>query len=499
MRLNFVSVALFVKEVRLNGARTRLGMLSYVPPVAHLLMLPFLLVFTGVVQWVFVSDKASAPGNIGEIYGKFGQYTLAYFPWDRAHSIAWLVIGVVLVAMSTLRIAISSVWSDSEEKAVDDSGWADGLIVVSLLLVAIFYVPAIQIARPGWPGVLCAVLAACTLLCAMGAALVAIWLYDPWGRKSIATLLFGEITWGVYAGWLVYTSVMAVSTTLERLRYAPDPHWLYRVISAPSNEERAKMYTASIAKWVGVNPRGYDPNEIYTKGPVLHDPPNVLPSEYDCSSNSAAGAKRPEANASMLVPASVLLGVGAPNATKSAAQQQMERSASRKRLANQQRRSRSAFEHQRYQNATNRMELDMQGNLDGDDLANHEARATTQWFRYQGTFVRESYQVRRRTQSGSDADDSDSDPDLVEEKVYVRTPIRSGAGELAWGVLFQAVLVGGAAVALRSPTMPILPLIAFNNLVLLSADAGPRLMVSLISVVAMLGSMALGVWRWTEA
>lgn len=465
-------------------------MLSYVPPVAHLLMLPFLLAFTGVVQWVFVSDKASAPGNIGEIYGKFGQYTLAYFPWDRAHSIAWLVIGVVIVLMSALRIALSNVWSESEEKAINDSGWADGLIVTSLLLVAIFYIPAIQIARPGWTGMLCAVLSAFTLLCATGTALVAVSLYDPWHRRSIATLLFGELTWGVYAGWLVYSCVMAVSSSVERLRYSPDPHWLYRVISAPSTEERAKMFTASIARHTNVNPRGYYPAETDMRGDVLHTRPNVLP-------RSAAGGRGQKADASTLVPASVLLGVGAPRSslpTKALKQAKVRDS---RKSANKPRCSRSDYHRKAYHEAASKMHIDRQGNLDGDDLAHHEARATTQWFRYQGTFVRDSYKVQRRPGSGSDAYDSDSDPGIDDTKLYVETRIRSGSGELTWGVRLQAALVFGAALALRSPTMPILPLISFNNLVPL--DDGPRLLGSLISVAAVLASTALGVLRWTEA
>jgi hypothetical protein len=480
-------------------------MLSYAPPVMHLLMMPLLLAFTGMVQWYLVSDEASAPGHIGEIYGKFGQYTLAYFPWDRAHSIAWLVIASVLVVMSVLRISLSGAWSDSEQEAVDDSDVADWLVVVSLGLVALFYVPAVQIARPGSPGVLCAILSVVALLSATACALTAVRLYDPWGRKSIATLLFGELTWGVYAGWLVYCSAMAVSASVERLRYEPDPHWLYRVISAPSNQERAKMFTAASMKFLGTNVRNHDPQKTVMKTGLAHRHPPVLRPES--SSGLVPASTLPGDNhspvlpaaedtedtgdteVSMLVPASMPLGVGA----LSTAARRAARLARRERTARKDSRNRGAFWDARNKKVAGELQLDYTGNLNGTHLAMQEARATTQWFRYEGVFVRDSYEARRRVESA----DGEGAAGVKDAVVFVATRIRSGSGELSWGVGTQAVLVAGAALALRSPTIPVLPMIGFNNLVPL--NNGPRLFGSLLSVAAILGSTTLGVWRWTEA
>ena len=465
-------------------------MLSYAPPIAHLLAVPFMLVFTGVVQWTLVSDEASAPGSIGEIYGKFGQYTLAYFPWDRAHSIAWLVIGFVVVGMSGIRIALSDTWNDSEQSAVNDNGSADSLVVVSLFLVAIFYIPAVQIARPGWNGIMCAVFAALIMICATVSALIAISVYDPWGRKSIAALLFGELTWGIYAGWLLYCCVIVIAASAERLRYEPDPHWLYRVISAPYKSDDDKMLTASLSKHTDVNPRGS------TNKSLLHEPPPGAP-------------VKALAAATMLVPASILLGVGTPGAAPGPnnGRGNVPPPPKRHPAMASARTIRGANYQKRHQLAAELLDVDQLGNLDADALALHEARATTQWLRYKGLFVRHMYRERRqRTLNGPGSDDSGEDSDTSDtsdtgaqdtHRMLVQMQVQSGAGELSWGVFVQASIVACASLALRSPTMPILPFISFSNLV--PINNGPRFMGILISLLATFGSATLGVWKWTES
>ena len=74
--------------------------------------------------------------------------------------------------------------------------------------------------------------------------------------------------------------------------------------------------------------------------------------------------------------------------------------------------------------------------------------------------------------------------------------LRTGAAELTAGVALQALVVGLAAVLVRSPTMPLLPIIGFNNLV--PDPNGPRLLGTLCMLAASLLSLALGVLRWTE-
>lgn len=465
--------------------------MSYAAPVTQMLLLPFFFIFTSVVRWVFIDDTSSAPGTLGELYGKFGQYTLAFFPWDRAYSIAWMVIGMLIVLTGLARVALEGTWSGSERQALDDVGWPDTLVIASLFLAALWYVPAIQIARPGWAGIASAVVASGVLCLATASSVVGVAMYDAWGRKSVAVLLFGELAWGAYAGFLVYALAMSMASLLERCRFEPDPNWLYERICLAYRESYAQRGLARLYKkaYRGTSGR-FDPKKSGRRrmSSDTVDIPTVVPP-----------AARPlgTRTSSELAPPTRTDPDGRPrNFTRSEI-----REAQMQYRQNKPKRP-TAYHQARNDRALSNMADDMNHGAQWNQgaLRHHEMWTTTAFKRWAGDFTRDLYKT-------SDPDDSDSDTET--EAAVVRDQdgnlytshrcerVNSGDYELITGVLLQALLVGGLAVAAKSPTMPLLPFIAFNNLV--PEVEGPRLIGSVAMVLSVGISLALGVARWVEA
>lgn len=413
--------------------------MSYAAPVSQLLLLLFWFLFSSAVRWVFVEDDSSAPGTLGELYGKFGQYSLAFFPWDRAYSIAWFVVCTLVVLMSIARIALDNTWSGSERQALDGVSTSDALVIVSLLLLALWYVPAIQIARPARTGIVSAFAATMLLCAATVTAVVGVAAYDPWGRKSVAVLLFGELAWGTYAGLLVYSLVASFGSLIERYRFEPDPNWLMEKIVIP--HKNMLEYTNMARHW----------NDDYAGAQTRYERPmpgrKSLPKPYD-----------------------PLQTVNTPK-NKSA----YDKSSKRQAFKNTQ------------------DDMNSSGIFDQDKQVHYEQWSTTAFKRWKGTFVRNFYAESPL----SEADKELGDDSQSHYSQHSSIQMTSGQDELTNGVLIQAFLVGVIAVVSRSPTMPLLPLVAFNNLI--PDDEGPRLLGSVAMVLASGAGLALGIVRWAEA
>lgn len=417
--------------------------MSYTAPVTQLLLLPFFFAFTGVVRWVFIDDTSSAPGALGELYGKFGQYTLAFFPWDRAYSIAWLVIGMLIVLTGLARVALEATWSGSERRALDDVGWSDTLLMLSVFLVTLWYVPAIQVARPGCAGITSAVVANGVLFLATASAVTGVAMYDAWERRSVAVLLFGELAWGAYTGFLAYALVMSAASLVERCRFEPDPNWLYKRIAIPHKESFAQI--GSVRKF----------SNDYSDLQLSYKPGTIYLPRRSSDTVEVPGAAR-------------LLGARKPSVDNSS---EFKRS--------QIRAAQLVYKQSHI--------IDDPNWVAQGALRHRQLWATTAFKRWAGTFTRAFHIM------------NNSDAKLVdinrEECVYKH--VKLGDYELVVGVLMQVLLVGGLAVVVRSPTMPLLPFIAFNNLV--PEMEGPRLFGMVTMVLSAGISLALGVARWVEA
>jgi hypothetical protein len=200
----------------------------------------------------------------GEIFGRFGQYALSYFSWDTAYSLGWAVTYLVFFVSVVLRVSLSSAWSGADKRALDAMAGAETLLLASYALLVFWYPLAVLITWPdtpveqpnterspgeselllstervlpmkrplraqarslvtrgGYLGRVAAVLQAALVCVSALLSVVGLAAARSFSRDSVAPLLFGELTWGFYAGFLTFCCATSVGVAVRRLQVSP--------------------------------------------------------------------------------------------------------------------------------------------------------------------------------------------------------------------------------------------------------------------------------------
>ena len=220
-------------------------------------------------------DPGPGPAIPGEIFGRFGQYALSYFSWDTAYSLGWAVTYLVFFVSVVLRASLSSAWSGADEQALDAMSDAETLLITSYALLVFWYPLAVLITWPDTPAVaqtapsnepplerpstepspgegepllpplptarvvpvkkpmraqtrslvtlgrVAAVLQAALVCTAAVLSVVGLATAGSFSRDSFAPLLFGELTWGFYSGFLTFCCATSVGVAVRRLQVSP--------------------------------------------------------------------------------------------------------------------------------------------------------------------------------------------------------------------------------------------------------------------------------------
>lgn len=229
-------------------------------------------------------DPGAGPSLPGEIFGRFGQYALSYFSWDTAYSLGWAVIYLTLFLSVVLRASLESAWGDADRRALEGlKKDAEGLLVASYALLVFWYPIAVLITCPDRQtrqrvaparkeqtpseltsllralpsskqrdaalrsienaeapletggeglvetlttlpsslGVVAAVSQAVLVCTAALLSVIGLSAAKSFSRQSAAAVLFGELTWGFFSGFLTFCCSASVGVALRRLRVSP--------------------------------------------------------------------------------------------------------------------------------------------------------------------------------------------------------------------------------------------------------------------------------------
>lgn len=257
-----------------------MGTAIFIPVIATLQLLVGYVARVLLVKHKF--NPGPGPAIPGEIFGRFGQYALSYFSWDTAYSLAWAVTYLVFFASIVLRVCLADTWGAADERALDDMAGAEALLLASYGLLVFWYPLAVMITCPdppaeqprtqsnssvekqedkplvprekdpaeelapeaseagsaplrslttsgGYVGRAAAVLQAALVCTSALLSVVGLAAARSFSRDSFAPLLFGELTWGFYAGFLTFCCATSVGVAVRRLQVSPRPDYTYDV------------------------------------------------------------------------------------------------------------------------------------------------------------------------------------------------------------------------------------------------------------------------------
>ena len=158
------------------------------------------------------------------LYGDSGEYTLAFFPLQRVYGRVWALLGVVQAVLVAIRFAAEETWMDEAERAhmADIEEW-ELVLAASLFLTPLWAPLSTLVALEGALGKAAAVGAALTVGLSASLAVVGLAGTGSFLEFSWARYVFGELTWGLYTGWLVAATVLSVGVAVVRCHREPDP------------------------------------------------------------------------------------------------------------------------------------------------------------------------------------------------------------------------------------------------------------------------------------